>query len=256
MFTLLTGNLGGEHALQSLAVHIHTPFEWHHSRSHELRDVRTGTFSRAHVAAFLTDPLRTVRGVENGRKRGTFTLDYVGRSAQAWRNIEGDVRKLVQSRFPVPNYELFRAYFASVFKICGINGVELDKHWSLPCIAQARIWGDVFGLHRVHRDFVAGIAAVCKNELQWHEETLREVVYLGRGLASRLPPLNADTSFYGYALANERLRQWRVYGRAEKKAERKRKREEKMKRQAEVVKKAKLSEAAGGAGQRGEGTHM
>lgn len=78
----------------------------------EFRDIRSGDLSRAHITAFLTDPLRTIRKLRDGKKKGKFTLDYVGKTGKPWRELQVDVRELVQGDSVVPDYRTFRPYFS------------------------------------------------------------------------------------------------------------------------------------------------
>lgn len=48
----------------------------------EFRKINPGDISRAHIAAFLTDPLRSIRNVKNGKKQGKVTIEFAGDSGK------------------------------------------------------------------------------------------------------------------------------------------------------------------------------
>lgn len=91
----------------------------------EFKEVRPGEVSRAHAAAFLTDPLRMIRGVKDGNKKGKFMLDFVGKGGRPWREIQGQVRGLLQGGTAVPDYQIFCEYLAIARQLREID-VQFD----------------------------------------------------------------------------------------------------------------------------------
>ncbi|KAK5677261.1 hypothetical protein LTS10_010450 [Elasticomyces elasticus] len=222
----------------------------------EFADIRPGQLSRAHITAFLTDPLRIVRNLKDGRKKGKFTLDFAGKSGRPWRDILSEIRSLVQSDEPVPDYKVFCKYWEvlpsplSVAEATfGKQDVKsLDKARNGLCCARVR--GDVRTLKQNHYLLVAAVdgriaakvggkPSKSYQDAETLEHELREIAYLMLELASALPADDADTSFFGYNRSDEALREWQTHGRAaEKQAKAKRKREKDAK--GESAKKAKV----------------
>ncbi|KAK4902909.1 hypothetical protein LTR27_000848 [Elasticomyces elasticus] len=130
----------------------------------EFADIRPGQLSRAHITAFLTDPLRTVRNPKDGRKKGKFTLDFAGKSGRLWRDILPEIRGLVQSDEPVPDYKVFCKYWEVLrCLLCvaeaafGKQDVKsLDKAQNRMCCARVR--GNVRALKQNHDLLVAAVA--------------------------------------------------------------------------------------------------
>lgn len=82
----------------------------------------------------------------------------------------------------------------------------------------------------------------CFREARAREETARELAYLCQALEAKLPPPDADTSFFGYVLADDALHEWQRHGRkTEKEAKAKRKREKEASGEGMGRKKAKLA---------------
>ncbi|KAK4956731.1 hypothetical protein LTR10_006259 [Elasticomyces elasticus] len=222
----------------------------------EFADIRPGQLSRAHITAFLTDPLRTVRNLKDGRKKGKFTLDFAGKSGRPWRDILPEIRGLVQSDEPVPDYKVFCRYWEVLRSLQSVAEAAfgkqdvklLDKARNGLCCA--RIRGDITALKQNHDLLVAAVDGMVSAKVRGKpsrsyqdaetlEHELREVAYLMLELASALPTDDADTSFFGYNRSDEALREWQTHGRAaEKQAKAKRKREKDAK--GEPAKKAKL----------------
>ncbi|KAK5714990.1 hypothetical protein LTR15_010406 [Elasticomyces elasticus] len=222
----------------------------------EFANIRPGQLSRAHITAFLTDPFRTVRKLKDGRKKGKFTLDFAGKSGRPWRDILPEIRGLVQSDEPVPDYKVFCKYWEVLRPLLSVAEAAfgkqdvklLDKAQNGLCCA--RIRGDIKALKQSHdllvtavdgrvATKVGGKPSRSYQEAEALEHKLREIAYLVLELASVLPADDADTSFFGYNRSDEALREWQTHGRAaEKQAKAKRKREKDAK--GEPVKKAKL----------------
>ena len=207
----------------------------------EFRDIKPGDLSRAHLTAFLTDPLRTIRGLRNGSKQGKFTLNFTGKGGRPWREIKGEVFALIKGNSSVPDYKIFSRYYEALRALFGFTVQhrlgDPKKDRVLSRMAGARIQGDVPGFRKRHEGIVASFgkavrekleerSAVSYQEAEQKEQLERELVYLVRDLCSNLPAEDADTSFFGYNLADDALREWQRTGRAqEKEAKEKRKRE-------------------------------
>ncbi|KAK5710231.1 hypothetical protein LTR17_019066 [Elasticomyces elasticus] len=224
----------------------------------EFADIRPGQLSRAHITAFLTDPLRTVRNLKDGRKKGKFTLDFAGKSGRPWRDILPEIRGLVQSDEPMPDYKVFCKYWEVLRSLLSVTEAAfgkqdvklLDKARNGLCCARVR--GDVRALKQNHDLLVAAIdgriaakvggkPSRSYQDAQTLEHELRKMAYLMLELASALPADDANTSYFGYNRSDDALREWQTHGRAaEKQAKAKRKREKDAK--GEPAKKAKLDE--------------
>ena len=207
----------------------------------EFRDIKPGDLSRAHLTAFLTDPLRTIRGLRNGNRQGKFTLNFTGKGGRPWREIKGEVFALIKGTSSVPDYKIFSRYYDALRTLIAF-AAEHDlgdprKYRILPKMAGARIQGDVSEFRKHHesllasfgnavREKIEGMSAVSYQEAEQKEQQARELVYLVDDLCSKLPAADADTSFFGYNLADDALLDWQRTGRAEEKeAKEKRKRE-------------------------------
>ena len=222
---------------------------------HELRHLRPGDISRAHLAAFLTDPFRCVRNLRDGKKKGKFTLKFSGCTGKSWRDIQGTVRALVQGNSPVPDYKIFCAYFA---QLQTLRGVIDTLRFSIPIyssaityLQSARIRGDLGSFVDAHQNLTyevntrilekLNISHLSRQRAQLVESKVREAIYLLQELESALPPQHTDTSFLGYNESEDALREWQDHGRdAEKAAKAKRKREREEAKSA-VTKKLKVT---------------
>ncbi|KAK3632727.1 hypothetical protein LTR56_016197 [Elasticomyces elasticus] len=211
----------------------------------EFADIRPGQLSRAHITAFLTDPLQ--------RK---FTLDFAGKSGRPWRDILPEIRGLVQSDEPVPDYKVFCKYWEILRTILSVAEAafgkqdmkSLDKALNGLCCARVR--GDIQALKQNHDLLITAVdgriaakmggkPSTSYQDAETLEYELREIAYLMLELAWALPADDAYTSFFGYNRSDEALREWQTHGRAdEKQAKAKRKREKDAK--GEPAKKAKL----------------
>ncbi|KAK3656842.1 hypothetical protein LTR56_002823 [Elasticomyces elasticus] len=223
----------------------------------EFADIRPGQLSRAHITAFLTDPLRIVRNLKDGRKKGNFTLDFAGKSGRPWRDILPEIRNLVQSDEPVPNYKVLCKYWEVLRSLQSVAEAAFGKQdvklldKALNGLCCARIRGDIKALKQNHDLLDAamdgriaakmgGKPSRSYQDAETLEHELREIAYLTLELASALPAGDADTSFFGYSRSDEALREWQTHGRAaEKQAKAKRKREKDAR--GEPAKKVKLS---------------
>jgi hypothetical protein len=188
----------------------------------EFRDIKPGDLSRAHLTAFLTDPLRTIRGLRNGSKQGKLRLDFTGKGGRPWREIKGQVFALITGNSSVADYKIFSRYYEALralFDFAVQHGLgDPKKDRVLPRMAGARIQGDVRDFRKRHEDIVASFgqavqgkleerSAVSHEEAEQKEQQARELIYLISDLCANLPAESADTSFFGYNLADDALRE-------------------------------------------------
>ncbi|KAK5732327.1 hypothetical protein LTR17_010641 [Elasticomyces elasticus] len=225
----------------------------------EFADIRPGELSRAHITAFLTDPLRTVRNLKDGRKKGKFTLDFAGKSGRPWRDILPKIRGLVQSDEPVPDYKVFCKYWEVLRPLLSVAEAAFGKQdvklldKALNGLCRARVRGDIQALKQNHDLLITAVdgriaakmggkSSTSYQDAETLEYELREIAYLMLELASALPADDADASFFGYNRSDKALREWQTHGRAvEKQAKAKREREKDAK--GAPAKKAKLGES-------------
>jgi hypothetical protein len=73
--------------------------------------LQPGDLSRMHMIAFLTDPLRKIRGLGGEGKIKHVDLDFPGRTGTVWKEILIVVKDLVCGNSEVKDYEVFRRYF-------------------------------------------------------------------------------------------------------------------------------------------------
>lgn len=78
---------------------------------YENKKIQPGDLSRMHMIAFLTDPLRKIRGLGGEGKIKHVDLDFSGRTGTVWKEILIVVEDLVCGNSEVKDYEVFRRYF-------------------------------------------------------------------------------------------------------------------------------------------------
>lgn len=214
---------------------------FHQNLMREFRDIKPGDISRAHLTAFLTDPLRTIRNLQVGKKKGKFTLDFSGKSGKPWRDIQVDVRTLVQGDTPVPDYQIFCPYFkilTNFLEVLHSLSPNFSRNSDMrPQLTGLRIRGNIDSFRRQHSQCMVrfdqlmnrkskSFNLVRHEEAQETEHKIREAIYLAQELYRALPADDADTSFFGYNKVDDALREWQRTGRWEAKAAKeKRKRE-------------------------------
>lgn len=81
---------------------------------HEGKRIQPGDLSRMHMTAFLTDPLRKIRNIKDKSKPGVCTIEFAGYSGIVWKEIPRKLKELVCGETEVPDYEVFRRYFAVI----------------------------------------------------------------------------------------------------------------------------------------------
>lgn len=214
----------------------------------EFRNVSPGDLSRGHLAAFLTDPLRTIRSLrKDGKKQPKFTLDFAGKNGRPWRDIRGEVFALMKGDSLVPNYQIFSPYYDALrafLEFTRQHGLGTPHGTRLPNLAQARIRGNVVAFREHHQRLLTGYCQVVKQNLEnkavasarqaeKKEYRLREVEYRIEELCTRLPAVDANLSFYGYKLADDALAHWQRHGREEEKEAKAKRKEERDKRKRE-----------------------
>ncbi|KAK5126621.1 hypothetical protein LTR85_009555 [Meristemomyces frigidus] len=258
------GHLGTGHHLRTLDVHIDVSMPdddngmyaivtsnaaermFQQEIMREFRGIEPGELSRPHMTAFLTDPIRTVCDLRDGKKKGKFTLKYTGETGNPWKEIKTAVRDLVLSDQPMPIYQIFAAYFvhlrALLKAMSWLARTRSPKAWQnieqlSHNLARCRIRANLQGFHANHAASVKAVEApipqlldfsnaVHYEPLQMREWKMREVLYLLPELEAALPDKSADVSFFGYNEIDAKLREWKN-GSGDRKAAAKRKRADK-----------------------------
>ncbi|KAK4545449.1 hypothetical protein LTR36_002799 [Oleoguttula mirabilis] len=230
----------------------------------EFRGIRPGNLSRPHLTAFLTDPLRTIRSLHDGNKKGKLTLKYTGETGHPWKEIRTAVRELVLSDQVVPNYQIFIAYFTNLRPL--LEAAEWLSRTASPAtfnrveqlastLASSRIRADLHGFHAAHKALAEVLEGFVRKQLDFSDAAhydsiqecewkLREVMYLLPELEAALPAREVDVSGFGYNEIDRKLREWKD-GSGDRRAAAKRKREEKDGQGGK-----KKGSGGGGAGQR------
>lgn len=86
----------------------------------ENKKLQPGELSRMHMSAFLTDPLRQIRGFP---RRGSVNLALPGRTGVAWKEAFDGVEKLICSDTEVKDYGIFRRHFGDIRNL--IKGIDI-----------------------------------------------------------------------------------------------------------------------------------
>lgn len=82
---------------------------------HEYRLIEPRDLSRAHMIAFLTDPLKTLRNLNKGkRQKGMCTVKFHGASGTILGDIPSKIADLVRGDAEVRDYEVFREHYAAM----------------------------------------------------------------------------------------------------------------------------------------------
>ena len=110
--------------------------------------IRPGDISRLHLAAFLTDPLRTLRLRNDCGEKTGFELDFIASEVMPWRTMFSNLQALVQGDKPISDYGVFcrawqslRSVLSAVEATIGTHALRmLDK--TLDRVREARIRGD------------------------------------------------------------------------------------------------------------------
>ncbi|KAK4555069.1 hypothetical protein LTR86_007835 [Recurvomyces mirabilis] len=208
---------------------------------YEFNGVKPGDVTRAHSAAFLADPVRKIRNLKDGSKKGKFWMSFPGQTGGAWREVPRRVRTAVQSEdiTDLFDFEPFSRYFAT-FRVvlCSVRLLltttedkkNLNKQHDL--LSSARIRGDVGKFYANHSTLVAFLNdIVSKVNLSSTKTEIiaREVTHLIVELESSVPDADVDTSEFGYNKGNADLAAWQAGSgeRRKAKAERKKRKREK-----------------------------
>lgn len=231
-------------------------------RMREFRDIKPGDISRAHIAAFLTDPLRMIRGVKKSPKYRAFSLDFPGKTGRPWRDLSGQVYDLILGDAMVPDFPAFTRYFEGlrqvrrVIQCFGGKGKPNDSKEAFEKVAEdlsaARIRGDVSKFSEAHGNLLPIIDSSIARRSNYNksrsyqmaetwEHWCRELIYLKIELQAALPSKDLDVSFRGYNIADAGLREWQTVGRKEAR-EAKRKRKADAQGRVEAAKKIKVAD--------------
>ncbi|KAK3674881.1 hypothetical protein LTR78_005225 [Recurvomyces mirabilis] len=208
---------------------------------HEFNGIKAGDLTRAHSAAFLTDPFRNARNLKSGGKKGYYWMMFPGQTGGAWREVSRRVRTAVQCEdlTDLVDFELFSRYFATCRALlCSVQPLltttadktSLEKQHDL--LSSARIMGDVGKFYAHHSTLVTFLNDVVSKVNLSNTETeiqAREVTHLIVELEARLPDADVDTSEFGYNKGNADLAAWQAGSgeRRKAKAERKKRKREK-----------------------------
>lgn len=241
-------------------------------RMQEFKSIKPGDISRAHIVAFLTDPLRMIRGVKQSRsKYSMLSLDFPGKSGKPWRDLHGQVYELIRGNAPVAEYTTFTRYFDALRQLkrvfyCfgekkakgvgakGESGKDVyEKH--AEKLGQALIRADMQKFKEAHGNLLAVIEANIAQRIKFNkthsyqmaelrEHWCRELIYLKMELEAALPNEDFDVSFRGYNVADAGLHEWQTVGRKEALKVKKKRKADKaaLVESIESAKKAKLAE--------------
>lgn len=82
---------------------------------HEYRLIEPGDLSRAHMIAFLTDPLKIIRDLNKGkRQKGMCTVKFHGASGTILGDIPSKIAELIRGDADVRDYEVFREHYLAM----------------------------------------------------------------------------------------------------------------------------------------------
>ena len=245
-------NVRADHKLQALRVDISTPDEqsdrhlrcwWGTYAIDSLGPVKPGDVSRAHIAAFLLDPLRMMRGLQNGNRKARVHINFIGHYEAPWRGLQPQLRSLLQSDAAVHDCKIFCAYFTYLRRIrsivkCYQPNDHVTDHF-VKKLGLARIKGDVQDFRNSHHDLLEHVrwnlskqlsterTKIPNQEPEKRMQASRELLDICKMLEGSLPRADSDTSFFGYSTADDALRKWQTEDcAAAKRAIAKRKREE------------------------------
>lgn len=201
--------------------------------AHEFRAIEVGDISRAHIAAFLSDPLRTLRNIKNGKKQGKFSLKYPGETGTPWMEIGRRVRDMVKSPYDTEertlDYEVFSRYFLAARPLAQVLSRLADRvgedqaglcasAYTQLCFA--RIKGSFTGLRKAHNVLLEAVHDIvvigeqtydpeaCRQDEYEMEMLMRELTYRSEEVKAAFPA-ETDVSFYGYNEADHRLAEYR-----------------------------------------------
>lgn len=104
---------------------------------YENKTIQPGDLSRMHMVAFLTDPLRKIRGLSGGGKTKHVDLDFSGRFGAVWKETLIVVKDLVCETSDVQDYEVFRRYFDGIRHLIksiqqGIKNIDRTQDKAMP----------------------------------------------------------------------------------------------------------------------------
>jgi hypothetical protein len=219
IFSLLKPLEGGHH-LERLSVHTCIVFD-RPASSYVPNDIqwgfggiKLGDLSRPHLAAFLSDPLRTIRLVKDGEKQSRFKLTFNGVEVKPWDEIPRTISSLILGDESVRNYQPFGRYLAIVRSfgdtLWEIGGRVCFRFRAICfAMAEARIRGDVGSFIAKHGELVQFLEEYPPDNPNDVEMSQEYKMGLKRSLIAQvkdaLPDADADTSFFGYAESDRAL---------------------------------------------------
>lgn len=135
----------------------------------------TTTVFRGHIAAFLTDPIRTIRNFGDADKRNGLMLHFGGRAGGSWRKMKEDVKQLIHSNDLVPNYKPFCQYFKVLrelrLKLADLREQRFGDCWDDALLIGSRVRGDVLALRHHHFALITSIEELCSEQIAKLEKT-------------------------------------------------------------------------------------
>lgn len=166
-------------------------------------------------------------------QRKNFTLQFDGRTMRPWKEIEKRVRHIVGTQSVLPDYTMFFKYFSALRRLIQL-ALGIPEFWyhenNFAELGSARIRGDILKFHRDHGVLMNHAVGVYHKTMatpwvvpawaQEHQERAARMLRLYRELQGALPPIDANTSCFGYSIVDEALREWNDHGWHEARAER------------------------------------
>jgi hypothetical protein len=198
----------------------------------EFRRIQPGsiTRSRGHVAAFLTDPLMQLRGIQS------LTMDYPGHALPPWQDVYFRVHRATTSidSTKTRDFNPFGPYYAKLSLLQATLPDGLPNRILEP-LARARIQGDVAAFREAHYDLIRSVwalleassrgAPIQQNEgIRARFERAYEVF---TELPAWIPDVGVDPNALGYNVMDGKLKEWRA-GADERRAEKEGKKRKKM----------------------------
>ena len=253
----LVSFLGQDHKLKTLDVHIEVQMkagEWDgfelctsnwmeryvsEKIAREFKKIKPGEISRAHVVAFLSDPLRTIR-VHGGEGAGSgFELRFDGceeklydgseEYVNPWHDIVKQTAECVSGTTGLRDFNVFGPYFGLLGQLTQLleTGFEPKKlsvmKQLLEMMAATRIRRNVLSFHSLHDRLVKALEDITQRPTASENTHSKNPASDGatqqydglrvspQKLIDALPAKELDTSHLGYSQADAKLADWRKH---------------------------------------------
>jgi hypothetical protein len=209
-----------DNQLRSISIHIRT--EERNStgpgKNRGFDPIEQSGCTQDHAIAFLTDPVRTLRGFKGGLLN--IVIIDSGTFSRAWKDLRRDTRLIIKGDSHVPDYQIFVKYFEILRKVIDfVTWVEerrpfedrpSNRRRHLAQFDKARIVGDVASVRELHTKLMETLETLFKtmpdpNDWQEFKEKRQQTSGLLPQLRERLP--HGDTSDFGYAVVERALEQ-------------------------------------------------